>query len=62
MTEKYSRIIRFVDLTQMPQGYAAVYDADRNIVTIDKELFDRLNTFEQNQLLFTEADIKYLPQ
>ena len=62
MTEKWARIIRFVELGALPPSIIAQYDADKNIVRIDRELFKRLNTYEQGRVMFTEEDIKYIPE
>lgn len=54
---KYARIIRFVN--SLPYSMAAMYDPVKNIVRIDRFVFDRLNEHEQAQLLFTEEDIRF---
>lgn len=59
---KLSRLIRFVDLGVLPVGVAAQYDTDKNLVRIDKGIYDTLNLFEQSQLLFTKGDVLYSPQ
>lgn len=56
---KWARLIRFVDLDDMPVGMAAVYDPVKNLVRIDRDLFKVLNTHEQTQLMFTEGDVVF---
>lgn len=58
-TRKLVRLIRFVDLGVLPAGIAAQYDADNNLVRIDKELYATLNLYEQSQLLFTKEDVHF---
>jgi len=54
---KLARLIRFVEFGVLPAGMAAQYDADNNLVCIDKQLYDTLNIYEQSQLLFAREDV-----
>jgi len=52
-----ARLIRFVEMKDLPAGVAAQYDPIQNLVRIDKWLYDTLDVHEQSQLLFATEDV-----
>jgi hypothetical protein len=54
---KRARVIRFVEPGVLPHKMAAQYDKAQNLMLVDKWLYDRLNTYYQNQVLFADNDV-----
>lgn len=56
----YPRIWRFVASGVLPTGVLCTLDRERNILTIDREAFDKLTPADKHQVLrTTQAQIGY---
>lgn len=59
-TGGYPRIIRFVDADKMPKkdrDIVSVLDEERNVLTVNRELYDRCDAPTQGQIIRTTASV-----
>jgi hypothetical protein len=51
------RVIKYRPNGVLPDDTVAVLDVEHNVLTVNKELFDRLDAHQQKRTLFTQADV-----
>jgi hypothetical protein len=54
-----ARIVRFVDAAALPPGIACSFDAPKNILRINREIYDMLSARDQLRLFRSQETVSF---
>ena len=58
----FPRIIRFVSASEFEAGVMSMYDAARNVLTINREAFNKLDSAQQREVQVTQETTLFFQQ